>query len=116
MDRIRNKKLALKRRVEDLIIAEKNWILLQINAQIKHLSLTESMQLANSLKQKAETEIFKLHPGGIRNAEYIAEQMETRAHVLGRLILEEAQNVARNQVDRNVALYKTDHLGRRDNE
>ena len=89
MDNIRSKKLVLKLRVDELIIAEKNWILSHIKAQLKPLSLTESMQLAIRIQQKATIEMFKLHPGGITNAEYAAEHMETRAKVLGNIISKE---------------------------
>ena len=64
MDAIRSKKLVLKLRVDELAIAEKNWILSHIKAQIRHLSLTESMKLANRIQHKAVIEVFKLYPGG----------------------------------------------------
>ena len=102
MDNIRSKKLVLKLRVDELIIAEKNWILSHIKAQLKPWSLTESMQLATRIQQKAMIEMFKLQPGGITNAEYAAEHMEIRAKVLGKIILEEALEANASRAARNV--------------
>ena len=102
MDAIRSKKLVLKLRVDELAIAEKNWILSHIKAQIRHLSLTESMKLANRIQHKAVIEVFKLYPGGVTNAEYVAEHMELRAKTLGNLILGEAQKVNTGRAERNV--------------
>ena len=81
MDKIRNKKLELKFKVENLQIAEKQWISSQIKVSMGHLPTTEGMQMAIKIRKKATMEIFRLYQGGVSNAEYIAQHMDARSDI-----------------------------------